>query len=105
MRRRRWLLLVAGLVLVTVTLVLVLLPTIARRVAIARIHTLTGRPVAIERVDVNLFTGRVAVTGFRLDEPDGRAPFADFARLDLRLHLPSLLIGHLWIRDIALYDS
>lgn len=80
------------------------LPHVVRRVAITRIQALTDRPVSIDDVTLNLLSGRVTVRGFRLAERDGAAPFADFARLDLRLHLPSLLIGHLWIREMVLSD-
>ena len=105
MRGRHWLLLVAAVLVVAVVVGLYALPEIVRRVAIARVHALTGRPVAIDRVDVALLRGRFTIHGFRLAEPDGRTPFADFQRLDLRVNLPSLLVGHVWIREMALSDS
>jgi Domain of Unknown Function (DUF748) len=104
-RHRRWLFLVAAVLLVVVAVSLYWLPEIVRRVAIARVHALTGRPVAIERVDVSLLRGRFTVHGFRLMEPDGQTPLADFQRLDLRVNLPSFLIGHVWIREMTLSDS
>jgi Domain of Unknown Function (DUF748) len=103
--RRRWLALIFGLVVVAGAVTLYSLPAIIRQVAIARIHALTERPVSIEAVEFNLLTGRLAVRGFRLAERDGTTPFADFERLDVRLHLPSLLLGHLWIRELVLSDS
>ena len=105
MRTGRWLLLVVVVFLVAVAAVVYTLPEIVRRVAIARVHALTGRPVAIDRVDVALLRGRVTVHGFRITEPDGRTPFADFQKLDLDLKLTSLLTGHVWIREMALTDS
>src|SRR5918996_3997433 len=105
MRLRRWLLLAAAIVVVAVAVGLYALPEIVRRAAIARVHALTGRPPTIEKVDVALLRGRFTVHGFRLPEADGQTPFADFERLDLRLHLPALLTGHVWIRELILTDS
>jgi hypothetical protein len=102
---RRWLLLISCVVLVGLALTLYALPEVVRRVAIARIHALTGRPVVIDRVDLSLLAGRFTVRGFRLAERGGQDPFADFGELEVRLHLPSLLIGRLWIRDMVLSDS
>jgi hypothetical protein len=81
------------------------LPELARQVTIVRIRAMTERSASIDRVDLNIFTGRATVHGFRLAERDGQTPFADFKRLDLRLHLPSLLLGHLWLRELVLSDS
>jgi hypothetical protein len=103
--RRRWLALLLGLVLIGGAVTVYELPRIVRRVAVARIHAVTGRPVSIEAVALNLLTGRFTVRGFRLAERGQPAPFADFGRLEARLHLPSLLLGHLWIRDLIVTDS
>src|SRR5262249_44749801 len=74
-------------------------------VAIARIHAATGRLVSIDAVQLNLVTGRVSVRGFRVADRDGSAPFADFSRLDAQFHLPSLLRGRIWLRDLTINDS
>ena len=103
--RRRWWLTLLGLVLIGGVVTPYALPRIARWIAISRIHAATGRPVSIEAVELNPMTGRVAVRGFRLGERDRRAPFADFGRLEARLHVPSLLLGRLWIRDLVVTDS
>ncbi|HEU4367031.1 MAG TPA: DUF748 domain-containing protein [Methylomirabilota bacterium] len=105
MRGRRALALVFGIVLAAGAITLYSLPQIARRVTVARIQALTQRPVSIDAVELSLLTGRATVRGFRLGERDGATPFADFERLDVRLHLPSLLLGHLWIRELVLSDS
>ncbi len=103
--RRRWLALLLTLLLIGGAVTLHALPEIVRRVAVARIHAVTGRPVSIEAVELNPLTGRVMVRGFRLAERDQPAPFADFDRLEARLHLPALLLGRLWIRDLVVTDS
>jgi hypothetical protein len=52
MPARRWIVLLLTLTLVGAA-TLSWLPEIVRRVAIARIHALTGRPVAIDAVALN----------------------------------------------------
>jgi uncharacterized protein DUF748 len=94
-----------GLVLIGGAATMYGLPRIARWLAVTRIHAATGRPVSIEAVELDLMTGRVAVRGLRLGERDQPAPFADFGRLEARLHVPSLLLGRLWIRDMVVTDS
>jgi Domain of Unknown Function (DUF748) len=105
MKTRRWLVLFFGVVVIAIAAALYVLPEMVRQLAIARIHALTDRPVSVDRVDLNVFTGRLGVHGFRLAERDGQTPFADVKRLDARLHLPSLLLGHLWLRELIVSDS
>src|SRR6185503_19087010 len=78
---------------------------LVRRVAVARIHAATERPVSIDRVDLNLFTGRASIRGFRLGERDGQTPFADFARLDVQVRWLPLLAGRLHLGELAVSDS
>jgi Domain of Unknown Function (DUF748) len=95
--------LVLGLLVVVVGAGAVLgLPPLARRVAIARIGALTERPVTIDAVALNLLTGRITVRGVRLAERDGAAPFTDVERLEARVRLPALLLGHLRIRELVI---
>jgi hypothetical protein len=56
-------------------------------------------------LEIDLLAGRLAVRGLRLAERGGHGPFADVERLELRLHVPSLLRGHLWIREVAVRNS
>jgi hypothetical protein len=105
MSGRRWLALILGVVVIAVAATLYWLPELVRHVATSRIHALTQRPVVIDRVDLNIVTGRFTVRGFRLAERDGHTPFAHFERLDVRVHLPSLIAGHLHVREMRLMDS
>ena len=88
--------------LAAITTVLYALPTIARHVAITRLQATTKRPVAIDRVDVNLLSGRLAIHGLRVAEPGGGTPFADCELLDARLNMLSLARGHIWVRELIL---
>jgi len=104
MMSRRWLVF-TGVLLVAIAGTLYVLPEVVRRVAISRIHAITHREVRIDGVHLNVLTGRLTVRGFRLAERGEEAPFADFERLDLHVSLPSLLRGHLWIREAVLRNS
>src|SRR5437870_9626852 len=103
-RSRRSLIVISGVLLLVVVVgaMLYALPTVARHVAISQLRAITKRPVSIDRVDVQLLSGRFTIHGFHVAEPDGGTPFADCEWLDARLHLLSLLRGHIWVRDLVL---
>src|SRR5262245_13519568 len=103
MRRWRILLLVAATLFVAAAGVLLWqLPEIVRRVAVARIPELTGRAVSIDDIDLNLFTGRVALKGFRMAEREGSEAFVKFDRLDARLFLPSIVLLDIRLSSVSL---
>ena len=105
MTRRWWVALLAILVVVMAAVAAASrLPELVRRVAIARIHAATGRPVDIAHVDLSLLRGRASIQGLRLAERDGR-PFAAVERLDVALRLPWLLVGHVRLRELSIRDS
>src|SRR5262252_7470802 len=101
MRSHRWLVVIVGVLLVVVAALLFALPTIARHVAITRLHAITKRPVSIERVDVQPLSGRVTIRGLHVAEPDGTAPFADTELIDAQLRLLPLVRGHIWLRELV----
>src|SRR5213593_2913992 len=103
-KSRRALIVISGvlLVMVVVAAALYALPTIARHVAISQLQAITKRPVSIDRVDIQLLSGRFAIHGLHVAEPGGGAPFADFERLEARLNLLAALRGHIWVRELVL---
>ena len=105
MNARRWIALVVLVVLVGGAAAVWALPGIVRRVAVAQIRATTGRPTAIDAVEVALLRGGAVVHGLRITERDGTTVFAEFPRIELRLFLPALLVGHVHIRELALTDS
>jgi hypothetical protein len=105
MNRRRWLAVVVGVLLVGGAVAVYRLPELVRRVVVSRIHASTQRHAEIDRVDLNLFTGRAAIHGFRLADRDGHSRFADFGRLHVRVSVLPLLVGRLRIRELAIDDS
>jgi hypothetical protein len=103
MRRWRTLLIVIAAIFVVVAAVFLwALPDIVRRVAVERIPQLTGRAVSIEDVDLNVFTGSVAIKGFRLAEREGPDPFIQFERLEARLFLPALVFFDIRLGRVSL---
>ncbi len=105
-RRRLWLLL--ALLIVTVVLLataaVVLLPRYARHVAIWQLRSFTGRPVAIQALDLSLATGEFSVRGLRVTDRDGGL-LAELDRLEGRFHRRSLLRLHLWIETLTLTNG
>jgi hypothetical protein len=78
------------------------LPELIRRQAVTRIPKITGRAASIGDIDLNLFTGRLVVKGFRLAERDPRESFVEFERLEARWSWPSLLGAHIRLKDVRL---
>src|SRR3989442_13875982 len=101
MRSHRWIILISGVLLIAVATTLYALPTVARQVAISRLQAIRKRPVSIDRVDVQLLSGRFTIHGFHVAEPDGGTPFADCEWLDSRLHPLSPLRRPIWGRELA----
>src|SRR5262249_29140426 len=67
------------------------LPEIIRRVAVHEIPKRTGRAIAIDDIDLNLFTGHLAIKKLRLGERDRPDAFVEMERLDARVALAGLL--------------
>src|SRR5688572_15649747 len=101
----RWIVVACVVLALATTVAVSASPALLRHLLIAQIQSLTHRPVSIDAVTLNPFTGRLVVRGFRLQEPDGQAPFTDFELLDVRIRPLSLLRGHLWIREVTLEGS
>ena len=72
-------------------LFLAVLPEVVRRVAIAQVPKLTGRILQLDDVDLNLFTGHVALKGVRVQKQGGNERAYEVERIDVRLdYLPFL---------------
>ena len=109
MIRRRTMLL-AGLMAIAALAVLaaamvVMTPDIVRRAAVWRLEALTQRRVTIERVNVNLLTGDVAVRGLSIADRDEPGELARVELIKGRLHRRSLLAFHVWIQDLLVERS
>ena len=109
-RRRRWLLLPVALVGALVTAVLVAViallafPDLVRLAVVARLSAMTGRPVALEALSIDPWTGRIALRGLRVTDHDG-GTLATLDRLDARVRRRALLRGHISLERLALDGS
>jgi uncharacterized protein involved in outer membrane biogenesis len=92
----------AVLLVVVVTALLVALPEIVRRVAVTQLTRLTGRAVSLERVELNLFTGRVALNRFRLAQRNSSEPAFDLEGAEVRVSVFSLVTSHARVANITL---
>lgn len=103
MPRPRTLGLAAAILLVLLVIgLLVALPEIVRRVAVDQLGQRTGRAVSLERVELNLFTGRVALHRFRLAQRGSSDPALEVEALEFRVALTSLLGSHLRVPSLTL---
>lgn len=102
-RCKKWILIGAGLA-VLFAAGLIALPEIVRRIAIGKIETATGRVASIDDVDFTLFTGRIAVNGFRLAELGRVNSFVEFRELYANIQLLHLFSGRLRMAEITLVD-
>lgn len=83
----------------------VMLPEIVRRAAIWRLQALTERRVTIERVDVNVFTGDVAVHGLAIADRDEPGDLARAELITARVRRRSLFELHVWLEDLVVARS
>ena len=95
---RRWLVRLGtlGLALVVVIVLVIVgffasLPEIVRQVVVRQVPKAIGRQITIEDIDLNLFTGRLAIKKLRLSERTGSQAFVEFERLEARMALLSLV--------------
>jgi uncharacterized protein involved in outer membrane biogenesis len=101
-RRAVWLLLVLlATTAVLLAAAIALLPRYARQLAVWQLHSLTGRPVTVQALDLSLTTGRFSVRGLRVSDRDGGL-LAELDRLEGRFHPVALLRLHLWIESLTL---
>jgi hypothetical protein len=101
-RRGRLVLVSVAALLVLVGVFLAVLPMIIRSVAVDRLARLTGRTVALADVDLNIFTGRVALTRFAFSQKGSPDPAVELERLEIQLALGSLVTSHYRIAEIVL---
>ncbi|HKW95127.1 MAG TPA: DUF748 domain-containing protein, partial [Methylomirabilota bacterium] len=100
-RLKRWLI-VLGVLLVLGVAFIWSLPEIVKWQALKQIPAITGRAASIEDIDINLFTGRVAIKKFRLAEADPSQTFVEFERLDVRVVPWSSVFGNIRIAELRL---
>src|SRR6267142_1451083 len=100
-RLKRWLIVLAALLVVGIAFVWSL-PEIVKWQALKQIPAITGRAASIEDIDINLFTGRVAIKKFRLAEADPAQTFVEFERLDVRVVPWAGVFGNVRVAEVRL---
>ncbi len=100
-RQKIWGIITAS-VLVVLAIFITLLPMIVRKVAVKQIATATQRATTIEDVDINLFTRRIAIKGFRVADKTRPDAFVQFKDLALKFNFLPLFRGHLKLTELNL---
>ena len=77
------------------------LPEIIKWQALQRLPELTGRVHEIEDIDLNPFTGRLAIKKLRIAEADPAQTFIALERLDLRVIPWSMVFGHVRVTELV----
>ncbi len=87
-------------------------PPLVKRYIVQNSQSLIGRKVEIERLRMNIFTGRLRTENLIIYEADGTTQFATLDYFDMRLRLMPLLwhrciINHITLRhpDIAIHQN
>jgi hypothetical protein len=93
---------VALALVAVVAVALLALPAVVRLVALRQIEAMTGQPASIADVDVNVFSRRLGVIGFRLDGAGGRPPLLELEQLRAEFRLLPLLRGRLSFEAVTL---
>jgi uncharacterized protein involved in outer membrane biogenesis len=91
----------AGLVVI-VAVALAILPEVVRRVAVDQVPKLTGRVLALDDVDLNLFTGHLALKGVRLLKHGVNERAVELERLDVRIGYLPFLFHTVRVKEISL---
>src|SRR5262245_39792374 len=93
-----------GLVVI-VAVGLAILPEVVRRVAVDQVPKLTGRVLAIDDVDLNLFTGHVALKGVRVLKQGVNERALELERVDVRIGYLPFLFHTVRIKEISLVGA
>src|SRR4030095_5198976 len=104
-RAARWLVVIGVVLALVILAVAYASPLLFRHLLIARIHSITHRPVRVEAVQLDPFRASIVVRGLSVQDRDGVSPFVDVNRVELRLRPWALLRGHLWLREARIEGS
>jgi uncharacterized protein involved in outer membrane biogenesis len=95
---------VAGLVVI-VAVSLAILPEVVRRVAVDQVPKQTGRTLALDDVDLNLFTGHLALKGVRILKQGVNERALELERLDVRIGYLPFLFHTVRVKEISLVGA
>src|ERR1041384_2339848 len=100
-RKKKWLIITAAVIALFVIFISVL-PEIVRSIALKQIAAATHRAVAIEDIDINLFTRRIAIKNFRLADRTRPDALVQFKELSTKFYYTPLFGKHLRLAELNL---
>src|SRR5437867_2847092 len=101
-RVRKILIAVLGVLVVIGAVGLAILPEIVRRIAVSQAAKVTGRVLSLEDVDLNLFTGHLALKGGKVLKRGMNERAFEFERLDVRVDYLPLVRRHVRVTELTL---
>src|SRR3954452_18935612 len=100
-RQKKWLI-ITGSALAVFFVFIAVLPEIVRRIAVKQIGEQTHRKIAIEDIDINLFTRRLAIKNFRLADRTRPDALVQFKELSAKFYYLPLFSKHLRVAELNL---
>jgi len=100
-RQKRWLI-ITGAAVALFLIFIAVLPEIVRRVAVKQIGATTHRTIAIEDIDINLFTRRLAIKNFRLADRTRADALVQFKELAAKFYYAPLFSKELRLAELNL---
>jgi hypothetical protein len=100
-RRKKWLI-ITGAALAVFIIFIWTLPEIVRSIALKQIAATTHRGVAIEDIDINLFTRRIAIKNFRLADRTRPDALVQFKELSTKFFYTPLFSKNLRLAELNL---
>ena len=100
-RRLKILIGMVAAVIVLGGVLLAVLPEIVRRVAIAQVPKLTGRVLLLDDVDLNVFTGHLALKGVKVQKAGTNERAYDIERIDVRLDYLPFFVHHVRVTEVT----
>ena len=88
----------AAVLLALLTTTLVALPSVARWLVVSQLSKATGRPVALDALELELFKGRFGLRSLRVIDRDGGS-LLTVDRVEVRFSPRDLIRGHLRVFD------
>jgi Domain of Unknown Function (DUF748) len=92
---------IVAAVIVLGGVLLAVLPEIVRRVAIAQVPKLTGRVLLLDDVDLNVFTGHLALKGVKVQKAGTNERAYDIERIDVRLDYLPFFVHHVRVTEVT----
>jgi hypothetical protein len=92
---------IAVLLVVGITALLIALPALLRQNAVTQLSRMTGRAVALERVRLNVFTGRLGLERFRLAQRGSTDPAVEVEGLEAHVSVPSLFTNRIRVKSLT----